>query len=268
MTNEELKDFIINYIENNKLKSAIMINGPWGSGKSYYIDNTLIPYLKKNNDYDIVKVSVYGLKEISELTRQIYYEIRIGKLRNKKEVISGGKILIKGILSGIASFFNIDHKISDNDLQKLYSSVNLKNKLIVIEDLERTDIDLVKLLGFINNLTELDGAKVLLVANESEIVKPKITMNPETKKFEQHYSEKAEEYLHIKEKTVSDTLLFNLDFDSSINGIVAMFDNFCLTKIFEDCEFKEQVFKKIRSSQHENLRTVIFAFQKFVDIIK
>lgn len=268
MINEELKKFIENYICDTRLKSAIMLNGPWGSGKSYYISNTLMPYLKEQCNYDVIKVSVYGLKDISELTKQIYYEVRIGKFKKKNEVLSSGKIIIKGILSGIASFFNVDPKISNNDLEKLYSSINLKNKLIIIEDLERTDIDMVKLLGFINNLTELDDAKVLLVANENEITKPKIIYNQETKKFEQTYSEKAEEYLHIKEKTVSDTILYNLDFNNSIDSIVKMFDNNDLTKLFSDNNFKEKIFKKIKSSQHENLRTVIFALQKSVDIFK
>lgn len=268
MTEDKICMFVKNYICDTKLKSAIMLNGPWGSGKSYYITNTLMPYLKEQCKYDVVKVSVYGLKDISELTKQIYYEVRIGKLKKKNEVLSSGKIIIKGILSGIASFFNVDPKISNNDLEKLYSSINLKNKLIIIEDLERTDIDMVKLLGFINNLTELDDAKVLLVANENEITKPKIIYNQETKKFEQTYSEKAEEYFHIKEKTVSDTILYNLDFNNSIDSIVKMFDNNYLTKLFSDSDFKEKLFNKIKSSQHENLRTVIFALQKSVDIFK
>ena len=268
MTEDKICMFVKNYICDTKLKSAIMLNGPWGVGKSYYISNTLMPYLKEQCNYDVVKVSVYGLKDISELTKQIYYEVRIGKFKKKNEVLSSGKIIIKGILSGIASFFNVDPKISNNDLEKLYSSINLKNKLIIIEDLERTDIDMVKLLGFINNLTELDDAKVLLVANENEITKPKIIYNQKTKKFEQTYSEKAEDYLHIKEKTVSDTILFNLDFNNSIDSIVKMFDNNGLPKLFSDNKFKEEIFNKIKSSQHENLRTVIFALQKSVDIFK
>ena len=268
MINEKIKNFIENYICDTKLKSAIMLNGPWGSGKSYYITNTLMPYLKEQCEYDVVKVSVYGLKDISELTKQIYYEVRIGKLKKKNEVLSSGKIIIKGILSGIASFFNVDPKISNNDLEKLYSSINLKNKLIIIEDLERTDIDIVKLLGFINNLTELDDAKVLLVANENEITKPKVVLNQKTNKFEQTYSEKAEEYLRVKEKTVSDTILFNLDFNEAIDSIVEMFKSEHLTKLFADKSFKEKVYKIIKSSQHENLRTVIFTLQKSIDIFK
>ena len=38
------------------------------------------------------------------------------------------------------------------------------------EDLERSSIDIIEVLGFVNNLVEQDGVKVLLVANEEEII--------------------------------------------------------------------------------------------------
>lgn len=61
----------------------------------------------------------------------------------------------------------------------LYSSVDLSSKLLVFEDLERSNIDLIKLLGYVNNLVERDGVKVLLVANENEI----LNKTPETFDF-------------------------------------------------------------------------------------
>lgn len=268
MTTEEINLFIKNYTQDYKLKTAIMLNGPWGSGKSYYIENNLTPFLKKECGYNVVKVSVYGMKDLAELTKQIYYEIRLKKLKKKKEILSGGKIIVKGLLSGVSSFFNVHLKIDDKDLQQLYSSIDLNNKLLVIEDLERTDINLVKLLGFINNLTEQDNAKVLIIANENEILKQTVVFNNETKKFEQHFSENAENYLHIKEKTISDTLYFSLDYNNAILNIVGSFKCPMLIRQFSDYDFKKLIFEKIKSSQHENLRTVIFTFQKFVDISK
>ena len=38
--------FIENYLTNYKTKSAIMLTGGWGTGKSFYIQNVLKPYLE------------------------------------------------------------------------------------------------------------------------------------------------------------------------------------------------------------------------------
>ena len=54
-------------------------------------------------------------------------------------------------------------------MSKIYRSVNLTNKLIILDDIERSQIDIDLLLGFINGLVENDGAKVLLIANEREL---------------------------------------------------------------------------------------------------
>ena len=66
-------------------------------------------------------------------------------------------------------------------------------------------------------------------------------------------SEKAEEYLRVKEKTVSDTILFNLNFNDAIDSIVEMFKSEHLTKLVADKSFKEKVYKVIKSSQHEKI---------------
>lgn len=66
------------------------------------------------------------------------------------------------------SFFGIDLSHSDEDMQKLFESIDLSGKLIILEDLERSGIDILEVLGYVNNLVEQDGVKVLLVANEEE----------------------------------------------------------------------------------------------------
>ena len=55
-------------------------------------------------------------------------------------------------------------------MQKLYKSIDLSGKLIIIEDLERSGIDILEILGYVNNLVEQDGVKVLLVAKEDELI--------------------------------------------------------------------------------------------------
>ena len=74
------------------------------------------------------------------------------------------------IIKGIAGALGVDLSVSERSLKRLYASVNLTGKLVVLEDLERSGIDILEVLGYVNNLVEQDGVKVLLVANEEELM--------------------------------------------------------------------------------------------------
>lgn len=47
MTHQYLNPYILHYLTEDKTKSAIMLTAPWGSGKSFYIQNELKPFLEK-----------------------------------------------------------------------------------------------------------------------------------------------------------------------------------------------------------------------------
>lgn len=71
MTNGDLNQFILHYLTKDKTHSAIMLTGSWGTGKSYYIQNVLVPFLKEGHGKECVTVSLYGLKSISEVSKNI-----------------------------------------------------------------------------------------------------------------------------------------------------------------------------------------------------
>lgn len=110
------------------------------------------------------------IKTINEIVGAIYIELKAKALQNKGEIASTGKIVGKTIIKGITSFFGIDLSVSENDMQQIYDSVDVSGKLIILEDIERSPIGILDLLGYINNLVEQDRVKVLLVANENEII--------------------------------------------------------------------------------------------------
>ena len=97
---DELNALIKNYIENDKTGMAMMLTAPWGYGKSYYIKETLTPFLLENN-HKCVVVSLYGLKNIQEISKQIYLSLRTIRLskdkEQKSEVKSTAKIVGKVI---------------------------------------------------------------------------------------------------------------------------------------------------------------------------
>lgn len=283
MTTTELNKYIKHYLEKDKTHTAIMLTGEWGSGKTYYVENILTPFLQEDGKNRCVVISLYGLETISDISKNIYMELRMKALEKESEVWSAGKLIAKTIVKGAAGIFGIDVSMSEDDLQTLYSSVDLSGKLLVFEDLERSGIELVKLLGYVNNLVERDGIKVLLVAYEKEILHkvPEIfkfnftklqsdqSEGSEKEKNKNSISEGVQNYLKIKEKTISDTIYFESDYFEAVKSIVDTFDNPKMQEIIGDNTKQiEGLAYVVKGSCRKNLRTFIFATQKTVDIFE
>lgn len=310
MNREELTRYIKNYLENDRTRSAIMLTGEWGCGKSYYIQNTLTKELN-NNKQDVAVVSLYGVKSIADLNKSIYLELRAKKAikkisskftsgekkksgkfhkisawfkKHSKEVASGSLLVGKTIVKGVAGFFNVPVECSDKDIKRLFASINLDNKLIVLEDLERSGIDIIEIMGYVNNLVEQDGVKVLLVANEGQIIKYKNDIDEQQDdivKLEKAVvdrnkkpilTEKTKEYIRIKEKTVFDTIKFNIRQSEAVKEIISGFRCEYFKQLIDNksCNGNRDIYETVIDIMDMleiyNLRAIIFACQKTEDL--
>lgn len=268
----EINNYILRYIKANRTHSAIMLTGGWGTGKSYYIQNTLIPFLKENS-IKCATLSLYGLNTLSEVSKNLYWEIRAQFLPDS-EAFMTGKTIAKTILRGAASAFNIDISPTDEDLKNMYRSVNLSEKLIILEDLERCKIPIFDILGYVNSLVEQDNVKVLLVSNEDEFIKriPVKKDNIVYKSYTEEYTTETTKYLATKEKTVSDTIKWLGNPLDAIPSIIKSFNNEFLS-IFamnDSLEILLTLSNPLTGDTFHsgklNLRTFIFARQKTCDI--
>lgn len=294
MTTEQLNEYIKHYLEEDKTKSAIMLNAPWGTGKSYYIQNELIPFLANGKTNRCVVVSMYGLTKLSEISKSLYLEIRTESIKKKlnsfnekvsskiknlsknKEVIAVTKGVGKTLIKGVASGFGFDLSVDDKDLEKLYASIDLTDKLIVFEDIERSSINILEFMGYVNNLVEQDGIKVLLVANE-DAIKKYVPISKDDDNAKERYgdlfksegvhSDETKQYLKVKEKTISDTVNFENDYLVAIENIIRSFENEMLNQYLGD-ESIIEILKLFKTHKIYNLRTFTFACQKTVDIYK
>lgn len=277
MTTEELNNYILHYLKKDKTHTAIMLTGEWGSGKTYYVENDLIPFLKQNKATAIA-VSLYGLNDITMISKNIYMELRMSTLGGKSsEVVTTGKLIAKNIIKNITGVVGINIGLSDDDLTELYESVNLENKLLILEDVERCNINITYLLGYVNGLVERDGVKVLLIANESEILKKEnniqidyknISNKDESKHEKEIVSEEINSYLRIKEKTIGDTIQFSGNIELAIKKIIKEFNNQKLNILFnKNEELYNNVTRMVENICKNNLRTFIYAIQKTTDII-
>lgn len=275
MTIDELDAYIKDYTKNDKTNRAVMLTAPWGSGKTYYIKNELVPSLKRDGIGTIL-VFLYGIESLAELSKNLYIEARAKWINKKSEKREIGKIIAKTIVKNVVGHYGIDLSVDEKDMQKLYESVNLNKRLIILDDLERSRIDIVDVLGFVNDLCEQDGAKVLLVANEKAIktYEKKESISQDGKKStDLVMTKECEQYIRIKEKTIGDTITFFENKKNVIKGILENYDNKyfkCFLKETVDSSYNivEKISDIMDMNKSNNYRSLLYACQKTDDIIR
>ncbi len=274
MNHKELNNYIFHYLKKNKTQTAIMLNGEWGSGKSFYLKNDLVPFFEKENATCVI-VSLYGLDSISEISKSIYIELKSRSLDlGMKD--DEDALIAKSVLKYVSDVGLGDLTTTSDDLYEIYRTVDFRDKLLIFEDVERCNIGITEILGFINGLVERDGVKVLLVANEKMLLKKsygKILPNDNASatidsNFEgqEEFSDSIKEYLRIKEKTISDTVQFPGDCREAIAEVIKDFDNKKLNTLLDEDAVNELT-KMVNGVCEKNIRTFIFAMQKTVDLI-
>ena len=192
MSNYDSYNKIIDqYMEQSEVNSALLLTAPWGSGKSYYIENVLKKHMEENNK-DIINISLYGVCSLGEITniilnRAVLYckaikdigksnvVTDLKKLRENspyaKIITSKASLFLSGLVNKFADAFNLSEP--DEDVKNLFELIDSKKLLVVLEDAERTNINIADLLGYINNLVDCANMKILLVANENIFLKRK-----------------------------------------------------------------------------------------------
>ena len=178
MTEKEITAEILRYLSDYSYRYAIMIDGEWGCGKTYYVKKKLIPAIldHQSGAEKPIKpkyLSLYGCKSVSEAQENIVYTLA-SEYRKEKlpSIIAKAN---KGSENLMLSSWRIAKAIRDtcapsvNIYDIAGKWLNLSSYVFIIDDLERCSCPLNDLFGFINSLVEHEGVKVILVANEKEI---------------------------------------------------------------------------------------------------
>ena len=75
---EDLVESILDYVRADYTDYAIMINGEWGSGKTYFWNNKIrnkIDSLQLNGkQYTTIYMSLYGISNLEEISKKIFIE--------------------------------------------------------------------------------------------------------------------------------------------------------------------------------------------------
>lgn len=195
----DLAKILKKYINNKNANYAIMIDGDWGCGKTFYIKHNLV---KKHNN--VLYVSLYGISNTDKLSRSICNEILVSKTFNSrlfrffrklwykslffkvifspfylifKAINCVQKIIIWFISLILRNIFKIRFGVDVPLVQdKDYSSIldlfrHLDDYTLVVDDLERCPIPFDEIFGYLNNMVEHRKVKCIIIANENEVNK-------------------------------------------------------------------------------------------------
>lgn len=204
---EHIKEAVKDYLKEKNSSYAILLTGKWGSGKTHYYNKELAPMINSTNTiednskpYKAVYISLFGLKSVKDLQLEVFWTIN--KLVQKNQ----GKTLGK-LLSPLASIFSKKYtgvSINIGSMAHLIvkNFINYQDIVLCFDDLERrhSSLSLQEIIAFVNNLTEHEKTKVLIIANEDQINK--------------------ENYKDVKEKVIHDTLLFEPDWKTQVEHFI------------------------------------------------
>ena len=297
---EELVESILDYIRADYTDYAIMINGEWGSGKTYFWNNKIrkkIDTMKLNGkQYTTIYMSLYGISNLEDISKKIFIETTQLMDKNlRKYMDANGQTTIPEYAKTGIDMANL-FGISQNDDRVNYGEFfSTDDKVLCFDDLERANVDVIDILGYINNFVEHDHIKTIIICNEKELSTKLKSNNLEMKTFIatymldkqgellksdkpvvekirnqiEHIFDKANEYERIKEKLIGETFEYVPKFDYIINGLLMRYesDQELIRFLRENTNLIISTFNKSGTRNLRILKHALNDFQKIYEMV-
>ena len=240
---QKIIDIVKDYLT-RETNNALLITGEWGVGKTYFFNNILSKEIEKvstkENEsvkYKPIRVSLSGVTSIDDIERRIVAELYPS--------LNKGTKIGKGIFKFLLSVPKIKEYIPEIPNSDVIDS-ETDNLVICFDDLERRSktFPIDSLIGYINNLTENNNLKTIIIANTNKI---------EDKSFDE-----------IKEKLIGREIEYKINiqevFDTLIQSEFQSFSEY--TKFLQ----KEKNFICSFFQDYKNIRTLKFILTRYHDI--
>lgn len=251
MDQKDLIEAIKHYITTSKCYySAILINAPWGAGKTYFVKKVLYDEVKeelRNVNKHMVYISLNGINSVDLLCSRF----NLAKLKLSSKSKSDNNIADDSlnVISAFSDLLSEENQKKINAALKITGSmVKISKKLVmsfkgeeivfVLDDLERSTIPIEELLGCISDIAEQEECKFILIGNEEKI-------------------ENQDKYYEIKEKVIGHTYLFKQDVQSVINNEF---------KDEELKEYKNEIIDMLNDEKSINYRVLFQALENYKEL--
>ena len=240
---QKIIDIVKDYLT-RETNNALLITGEWGVGKTYFFNNILSKEIEKvstkENEsvkYKPIRISLSGVTSIDDIERRIVEELYPS--------LNKGLKWGKGILKFVLSVPKIKEYIPEIPNSDVIGS-ETDNLVICFDDLERRSktFPIDSLIGYINNLTENNNLKTIIIANTNKI--------------------EDESFDEIKEKLIGREIEYKINieevFDTLIQSEFQSFSEY--TKFLQ----KEKNFICSFFQDYKNIRTLKFILTRYHDI--
>lgn len=246
MKTEELIEIVKKYIVNPSVDSALLVNGKWGSGKTFFWKNVLEKIANENRLIPIY-ISLNGLNEIKQVENLIFISLIPIPLKKNKS-----SILLKA--SNLFSHINIPYlNGSPLEIAREYSLEHhdFSKHIVCFDDLERCQLPIKEILGFINKYIEHKKLKTIILADEPKLIDASKSEADITNKYES-----------IKEKVISRVVNFEPGIKETFPQLLKKYEN---EQAFHQFLVQNQQFiiNCLEEYDENNLRIVYF----FLDVL-
>ena len=294
---EDLVESILDYIRADYTDYAIMINGEWGSGKTYFWDPKIESMQANGKRLTAIYMSLYGISNLEEISKKIFIETTQLMDKNLKKYMDGSGVanIPEYAKTGLdmANFFGVTQNGNQIDYAQFFTT---DDKVLCFDDLERANVDVIDILGYINNFVEHDHIKTIIICNEKELSTKLKNSNLEMKTFIATYLldkenkltmktdkpmverirdtieyvfDKANDYERIKEKLIGETFEYAPEFNYIINGLLMRYENYpdLIRFLRENTNLITSTFNKSGTRNLRILKHALNDFKKIFDMV-
>ncbi|QLL11147.1 P-loop NTPase fold protein [Pseudomonas chlororaphis] len=235
-SNQHIDDYLDYYLTRDEPpRYAVMLNGAWGVGKTYLLRSFLKDREISSEQYTYV--SLYGLTSTTEIDDRIFTDTH-------KFLDSAPAKLVESIGRSALSYVSVETDLS----RKLFFK-KFKKDIYIFDDLERCEIPINNVLGYINEFVEHKDKKVLIIANEKEIKKP-------------------ESYQRIREKLVGKTLAVQPSLQDAFTQFISKLKSVSLQELLaQHANTIQQLYNQHNLNNLRTLQQSIWDFERFFSLL-
>ena len=276
-----------------------MVNG--ALGKTHFWNNKIrkkIESMQLNGKrYTTIYMSLYGISNLEEISKKIFIETTQLMDKNLRKFMdaNGQSTIPEYAKTGIdmANFFGVTENGDKVDYAEFFST---DDKVLCFDDLERANVDVIDILGYINNFVEHDHIKTIIICNEKELSTKLKSSNLEMKTFIATYLldkeedlsvktdkplvekiqdtieevfDKANDYERIKEKLIGETFEYAPEFNYIINGLLMRYERYpeLIRFLRENTNLIISTFNKSGTKNLRILKHALTDFKKIFDMV-
>jgi len=255
-TNDQIKEFLTYYLNLSiSPQYAVMIKGPWGSGKSHFVKELVADRKEQQHLY----VSLNGISSKAEIEQEFFRQLH-PVLSSKAARLTGR--LLQGALKTTINFdWNKDGRpdasgqlgLPDVDFSKYIKGPH--ELLLIFDDLERCRMAVPEVLGYLNYFVEQEGCKVVILANEDEILERK-----------EELADKTGDYSRIREKLIGKTFKLEADVGAAIHSFLREINNIPAQRsVATNIELVRSLFVASEFGNLRHLRQALLDFDRLVE---